>query len=371
MTEADREYLRAVRNNFILYVENITNHCLKVEIDLYFIDDVTPLTRWEGDDWLYLKRDTVLGKVREYDEKKTGGYDTVITFVETEGAGNESRNRNKPGYGVHYVMLGLMTHGLRDDIGYSTVSLGQPDPQYYPQPDPAAPTLMGTAVAVHEWLHQLEYLGEVMGVEYPNTHAYTGEYPGYRKYLHNEKQFDQFEFYSLVLQGKLPYTKDGKTRLVGMYPRMWKLAKRNALNLGKYYIGNGKGMYLTPGNVEPYVILSEFKIPWLLRYGPDGRVIIHPWQPPYLPEDWRLDLDNAYDADGTWVKIIYNTGWLDAQSWYLTKNSEEFHAHLGYSLVGKFQNCGYKFGRWYHMIWMEKIVGEHQKDQPPIRKYGV
>ena len=34
MTEADREYLRAVRNNFILYVENITNHCLKVEIDL-------------------------------------------------------------------------------------------------------------------------------------------------------------------------------------------------------------------------------------------------------------------------------------------------------------------------------------------------
>ena len=64
-------------------------------------------------------------------------------------------------------------------------------------------------------------------------------------------------------------------------------------------------------------------------------------------------------------------GYPETEDEYLTKNSEEFHAHLGYSLVGKFQNCGYKFGRWYHMIWMEKIVGEHQTDQPPIRKYGV
>jgi phosphinothricin acetyltransferase len=62
-------------------------------------------------------------------------------------------------------------------------------------------------------------------------------------------------------------------------------------------------------------------------------------------------------------------GYPETEDEYLTKNSEEFHAHLGYSLVGKFQNCGYKFGRWYHMIWMEKIVGEHQTDQPPIRSY--
>ena len=44
---------------------------------------------------------------------------------------------------------------------------------------------------------------------------------------------------------------------------------------------------------------------------------------------------------------------------YLTKNSARFHEHLGYELVGKFHKCGYKFGRWYHMIWMEKIIGEH------------
>lgn len=45
---------------------------------------------------------------------------------------------------------------------------------------------------------------------------------------------------------------------------------------------------------------------------------------------------------------------------YLTRNSEQFHAHLGYTKAGTFHQCGYKFGRWYNMIWMEKIIGEHK-----------
>ena len=45
---------------------------------------------------------------------------------------------------------------------------------------------------------------------------------------------------------------------------------------------------------------------------------------------------------------------------YLTKNSEQFHQHLGFTKVGEFHQCGFKFGRWYNMIWMEKIIGEHK-----------
>ena len=45
---------------------------------------------------------------------------------------------------------------------------------------------------------------------------------------------------------------------------------------------------------------------------------------------------------------------------YLTKNSEKFHAHMGYKTIGEFHQCGYKFGRWYNMIWMEKMIGEHK-----------
>ena len=40
-------------------------------------------------------------------------------------------------------------------------------------------------------------------------------------------------------------------------------------------------------------------------------------------------------------------------------DSVKFHKKLGYSMVGEFHKCGYKFGRWYHMIWMEKMIGEH------------
>ena len=48
---------------------------------------------------------------------------------------------------------------------------------------------------------------------------------------------------------------------------------------------------------------------------------------------------------------------------YLTKDSVQFHAHLGYRMIGEFRNCGYKFDRWYHMVWMEKIIGEHHTGQ--------
>ena len=44
---------------------------------------------------------------------------------------------------------------------------------------------------------------------------------------------------------------------------------------------------------------------------------------------------------------------------HLTKDSFYFHEKLGYNLVGTFHKCGYKFNKWYDMIWMEKMVGEH------------
>ncbi len=55
---------------------------------------------------------------------------------------------------------------------------------------------------------------------------------------------------------------------------------------------------------------------------------------------------------------------------YLTKNSAEFHAHMGFTKVGEFHRCGYKFGNWYDMIWMEKIIGKHRENQPDIKFAG-
>ena len=54
---------------------------------------------------------------------------------------------------------------------------------------------------------------------------------------------------------------------------------------------------------------------------------------------------------------------------YLTRDSAEFHQRLGYQLAGRFHQCGYKFGRWYDMIWMEKLLGPHSSPQPPVRPF--
>lgn len=51
---------------------------------------------------------------------------------------------------------------------------------------------------------------------------------------------------------------------------------------------------------------------------------------------------------------------------YLTNASEKFHRALGYHLVGKFHQSGYKFDRWYDMIWMEKLLGEHDSSARPV-----
>lgn len=56
---------------------------------------------------------------------------------------------------------------------------------------------------------------------------------------------------------------------------------------------------------------------------------------------------------------------------YLTRDSVEFHRSLGYRLVGTFTQCGYKFGRWYDMAWMEKHIGAHTSPQPAVRPFDA
>ena len=62
--------------------------------------------------------------------------------------------------------------------------------------------------------------------------------------------------------------------------------------------------------------------------------------------------------------------WPDGEDEYLTTDSESFHRHLGYRLVGEFHQCGYKFGRWYHMIWMEKHSGPHPDHPAAVIPFG-
>lgn len=58
--------------------------------------------------------------------------------------------------------------------------------------------------------------------------------------------------------------------------------------------------------------------------------------------------------------------YADTEDAYLTKDSVNFHSRMGYHMVGRFHQCGYKFGRWYDMVWMEKALGEHPAEPAPV-----
>lgn len=47
-----------------------------------------------------------------------------------------------------------------------------------------------------------------------------------------------------------------------------------------------------------------------------------------------------------------------------------FHEAMGYKTAAHFTNCGYKLGRWWDMIWMEKFIGEHKSPPAPVIPIG-
>lgn len=52
---------------------------------------------------------------------------------------------------------------------------------------------------------------------------------------------------------------------------------------------------------------------------------------------------------------------------FLTMDSIRFHTRMGYRMVGEFDCCGSKFGRWYNMAWMEKHIGSHPDHPAPVK----
>lgn len=66
------------------------------------------------------------------------------------------------------------------------------------------------------------------------------------------------------------------------------------------------------------------------------------------------------------VNLYACIGYPEEDDEYLTKNSAQFHEHLGFKLIGKFEKCGYKFNRWYHMVWMGKIINEFKNKPDPV-----
>ena len=84
----------------------------------------------------------------------------------------------------------------------------------------------------------------------------------------------------------------------------------------------------------------------------------------YLDKDFRgrgigkkLYNELEHRLKGLGIKNLYACiAYSEVEDEYLTLASVKFHERLGFKICGKFTDCGYKFNRWYSMIWMEKII---------------
>lgn len=167
------------------------------------------------------------------------------------------------------------------------------------------------------------------------------------------------------------------------------------LEIYDYYVKNTAitFQYETPSLVEfqermqktmqrhPYLVIEK-----------DGRIEGYAYAGPFVDRaayDWSRELSIYIDRNAqkcgmgrmlyeALEEALHDMGILnlyaciaypEQEDEYLTTNSADFHAHLGFSKVGEFQKCGYKFGRWYNMIWMEKVIGEHRAKQPETTPY--
>lgn len=121
----------------------------------------------------------------------------------------------------------------------------------------------------------------------------------------------------------------------------------------------------------PYLVAEENgEILGYAYTGPFGERAAYSWAVEtsiYLRQDVRgkglgkrlyqalEDVSRAQHVQSLYACIAYP----DADDAHLSGNSVAFHTHLGYTTVGRFPHCGYKFGTWYNMAWMEKPLGDH------------
>ena len=88
----------------------------------------------------------------------------------------------------------------------------------------------------------------------------------------------------------------------------------------------------------------------------------------YLRQDMRgkgigrklySEMEKLLKAKG-FINLYALVAYADEEDEYISHDSVIFHEVMGYKTVGKCNKCGFKFGRWYDMLYMEKFIGQHK-----------
>jgi len=79
-------------------------------------------------------------------------------------------------------------------------------------------------------------------------------------------------------------------------------------------------------------------------------------------------LENALRAQGI-LNLNACIAYPEREDEHLTRDSVIFHEKMGFRMVGQFHRCGCKFGRWYDMVWMEKLLGIHPDAPAAVKPF--
>ena len=74
-------------------------------------------------------------------------------------------------------------------------------------------------------------------------------------------------------------------------------------------------------------------------------------------------LEEILKAQNFVKSIVHLTLPVDS---YSDHNSLQFHERMGFSFVGQLDNTGYKFGRWYHVVYMDKQIAKPLDNMPDV-----
>lgn len=70
------------------------------------------------------------------------------------------------------------------------------------------------------------------------------------------------------------------------------------------------------------------------------------------------------------IKNLYAyIAYTEREDEHLDNSSMKFHEKMGFKKIARFSSCGYKFNKWYDVIWMEKIISKHEHNPEKIINY--
>ena len=152
-----------------------------------------------------------------------------------------------------------------------------------------------------------------------------------------------------------PYVRDTAITFEYEVPSVQEFRKRISLTLEKYpyFVAVHQGKIVGYAYAGPFVGRAAYA-----RSAELSVYVSNQMKKAGIGGQLYQELEEALKAMGI-LNLYACIGYPEVEDEYLTRNSVEFHGHLGFRMVGRFHKCGYKFNRWYDMVWMEKIIGKH------------